>query len=445
MVWQVFNSRQRAKRLTAAMFSIALVALLAGPGLALGDGKADPSFGVKGIAAFDPDPLSLESPSDMTVDAKGRIVLAGTTTNGPGGNQAWFARLKRNGELDPSFGTGGVTLFSSPALQYISSVTTDSEGRIVAAGDWYMPPNRDMWLVRLQKDGTTDPGFGIGGGAGYDSGHSFDLGYSAVIGKDGLIYFAGSTGDGDNDTATVLRYTPDGNLDPTWGVAGVASLNIGGTSSRATAICLDRRGRVVLGGQRSYADDSSDLLGARLTRKGHLDPTFNKHGFRVLRFMRGQQAYVTDLAIDGKGRVLLAGSGDIAPDGVPDGLLARLKSNGKLDPDFGQGGKLVRSIYGTRVYLAKVRIDRAGRIVLAGGARRPDGTNKALLLRLRSDGGWDRSFGKKGQLQVSFGKPEGSGTALAIDRKGRYLLGGGVFDNGLAYVERILAKYPRRR
>jgi hypothetical protein len=68
-----------------------------------------------------------------------------------------------------------------------------------------------------------------------------------------------------------------------------------------------------------------------------------------------------------------------------------------------------------------------------------------LLLRLRSDGGWDRSFGKKGQLQVSFGKPEGSGTALAIDRKGRYLLGGGVFDNGLAYVERILAKYPRRR
>ena len=445
MDWQKFDSVEWRKCLVAATLLIALTGLVAGPGFALGDGKPDNSYGTKGVAAFDADPLSIDGLSDMTRDKIGRIVLGGTTYNGPGGNQAWFARLKRDGSLDPSFGAGGVALFALPGSQFVSTVTTDSDGRIVASGIWDTPMDRDMWVLRLNPDGTPDLGFGIGGGSNYDSGQDFDLGYGAAIARDGLIYLVGSTGDGSVDRATVVRYTTDGNVDPTWGIGGAVTLEVGGVSARALAIRLDRRGRVVLGGYRRNANESTDFVAIRLTRKGELDPSFNKRGFKVIRFMRGQQAAVSDLAIDRRGRILLAGAADIAPDGVVDGLLARLKPNGKPDRSFGRGGKVSQSLYGTRVTLARIRLDRAGRIVASGSARRPTGVGRALLLRFRSDGSLDRSFGKKGQLQLSFGEPEASGSTLVIDSKGRYLLGGSVFDTGLVYVTRSLAKYPRRR
>ncbi len=445
MDWQVINAARSGKYLTLVAVLMTLAAVAAGAGLARGDGKPDRSYGVKGVASVDADPLSIDSPSDAARDDQGRIVLGGTTYNGPGGNQAWFARLNRDGSIDPTFGTAGVALFSLPGSQFVSTVTIDPEGRIVAAGNWDMPMNRDMWVLRLNEDGTPDLGFGIGGGSNYDSGQDFDLGFGVAVAGDGLIYLAGSTGDGTNDRATIVRYTPDGNPDPTWGVGGAVQLDVGGISARAEAIRLDRRGRVVLGGYRQNADESSDFLAIRLTRKGALDKSFNGRGYRTIRFVRGQRADVIDIAVDRRGRTLLAGGADFAPDGVSDGLLARLKPNGNLDRRFGKGGKVARSIFGTRVELSRVRIDRAGRIVLAGSAQRANGTQKALLLRLLSNGRPDRSFAKKGQLQTSFGEPEASGTTLVIDGKGRYLLGGRVFETGLAYVSRHFAKYPRRK
>lgn len=441
---QVANSGQSRMCLPVIALLAALLALAAAPALALADGKPDLSFGKKGTSAFDPDPLSLQSPSDMVTDSKGRIVMGGTTFNGPGGNMAWFTRLNRNGSVDSTFGTGGFTTFPVPAQTYIATVAVDSEGRIVAAGNYDLPMNRDIWVLRLKSDGHLDSGFGIGGGVGFDFG-SFDLGYAAVVGKDGLIYVAASTGDGDSDKATVLRYTSDGDPDSTWGTGGAVRLEVGGTSSRAEAIRLDRRGRVVLGGERVNPDDSSDFLAIRLTRKGALDKTFNGRGFRTIRFMKGQRAEVSDMRVDGKGRILLLGAGDIAPDGLPDGLLARLTPNGKPDKSFGLSGKVVKSIFGTRMYLAHVRIDRAGRIVTAGYGRDPRNAEQALLIRFESNGRSDRSWGRNGVRKLTFGQPEGEGTAMTIDGKGRYLVGGYVFDTGLSYVTRLLVKYPRHR
>jgi len=443
--WQELNSKRWIRRLTFAAFSIVLVALAAGTGLAQGDGKADRSFGTKGVATFDADPLSIDGPSDMARDAKGRIVFGGTTYNGPGGNQAWFARLKRNGQLDPTFGTGGASVFSLPGGQFVNDITIDPKGRILAAGNWDISPDRDMWVLRLKADGTPDTGFGTGGGYNYDSGQDFDLGYGVAVAKGGTIYLAGSTGDGITDKATVVRFTSDGNPDPTWGVGGAVTLDVGGASSRAQAIRLDRRGRVVLGGFRSYGDDSADFLAIRLTRKGKLDKTFNGRGFKLLRFMKGQRAQVEDMVIDGRGRILLAGNGNIAPDGVPDGQLARLRPNGKPDRSFGKRGKITRSIYGTSVQVAGIRIDREGRIGVGGGSTSPTDIDKALLLRFRSNGRIDRSFGKKGQLQFTFGLPFAAGGPLLIDGKGRYLLAGSNFGTGLVYVARRLVRYPRRR
>ena len=34
---------------------------------------------------------------------------------------------------------------------------------------------------------------------------------------------------------------------------------------------------------------------------------------------------------------------------------------------------------------------------------------------------------------------------MTIDGKGRYVVGGYVFDTGLSYVTRLLVKYPRHR
>ena len=166
--------------------------------------EADLSFGKKGTSAFDPDPLLLQSPSDMVTDSKGRIVMAGPpSTTGQEHGTVHPAEPERQRRLD----------LRNRRFHNVSGSSADVhrngrgrfEARIVAAGNYDLPMNRDIWVLRLKSDGHLDSGFGIGGGVGFDFG-SFDLGYAAVVGKDGLIYVAASTGDGDSDKATVLRY-----------------------------------------------------------------------------------------------------------------------------------------------------------------------------------------------------------------------------------------------
>ncbi len=128
------------------------------------------------------------------------------------------------GALDPTFGDGGKVLLSlSSGQDRLHAVELDAEERIVAAG--YVSSSitgKDMACVRFLSDGTLDSSFGVDGVAAFDLQlGSDDIAYDLVIQNDGKIVLAGSSDDGADRNAALIRLNADGSLDDAFGLTGV--------------------------------------------------------------------------------------------------------------------------------------------------------------------------------------------------------------------------------
>ena len=101
---------------------------------------------------------------------------------------------------------------------------------------------------------------------------------------------------------------------------------------------------------------------------GRLDRTFGRDG-RATAFPKGATGY--GVAIDAQGRIVLAG---YTLDGDPDLALARFRSNGTLDRDFGGGDGRVSTDLGGTDYGFDLSMAAGGRIVVVGERARRSGT-----------------------------------------------------------------------
>ncbi len=133
------------------------------------DFSVDAGFGSAGVAfaGFPGDPLIAgASAGAVTLQADGRIVLAGMVSDNSNKDDFAVARLLANGQPDPSFNGTGRTWFSKADDDDLEAVAIDHRGRIVVAGS--AQPYGDAWgydfiVNRLLPNGMQDPLFGNGG------------------------------------------------------------------------------------------------------------------------------------------------------------------------------------------------------------------------------------------------------------------------------------------
>jgi uncharacterized delta-60 repeat protein len=239
-----------------------------------------------------------------------------------------------------------------PEGSYAFDVALQPDGRIVAAGTVFVafnpgePSNTDFALARYNPDGTPDTTFGNGGQVSTDFLGMEDDAFSVLIQPDGKIVAVGSA----NDPATfydfaAVRYLSNGTLDTTFGVAGKVHTDFGDQNfDRARSAALQPNGRIVAAGFAiSQNGGVQNFAVARYTSNGILDTTFSGDGKTQIDFGSCCQS---------SNKVLLQSNGKIIIVGYPnsessdsDFLLARLTSDGSLDPSFGAGGK-VRTSFG---------------------------------------------------------------------------------------------------
>lgn len=132
-----------------------------------GDGGLDKSFGGTG-RVIPRTPHVREGLSDLTVDKRGRIVLAGGTTGTPG----LVTRITGRGDLDRSFSGDGYRRL--PRLENPTSVSVDDMGRINVVGyDFDGFSDFQSVVNRMRPGGAFDPT-----GSAQDCGGfcSYDLG-----------------------------------------------------------------------------------------------------------------------------------------------------------------------------------------------------------------------------------------------------------------------------
>jgi uncharacterized delta-60 repeat protein len=157
------------------------------------DGSLDGSFGSGGIALGG----ALPYPRTLALQADGKIVVGGDGSDGPGGTdfnvKLW--RLNADGSPDMSFNGGAVvTTVLGPMEDLALSVLVQPSGRILLVGHTTTSAffSAQFAVVRYTSDGSLDTGFGSDGVATTSiDGFARDLASAAVLQPDGKIVVAG--------------------------------------------------------------------------------------------------------------------------------------------------------------------------------------------------------------------------------------------------------------
>lgn len=291
------------------------------------DGSPDLDVGSGGLATREPATApAYTNTESATAGPDGSLYVSGTLEQNPmsGANRKLaLTKFNANGLLASGFGTNSGTylgLFSqypSDTGSYGGPMVPVAGNRLVLAGTTLLPTGRQgMLLARFSTlSGQLDTTFGTNGYSvtdASDSSASFpDSGSSDIaIAPDGAIYVAGSADDASrNTTAAVVRYTPAGRLDLTFGVNGVkrVQLGVGDERSSAQRILLQDDGNVVvLAGVSPNAGGSFSPRLFRLDASGKLDPSFGTNGV-IAPSLGGDDSSLGAITISG-GRLLVAGS-----------------------------------------------------------------------------------------------------------------------------------------
>jgi len=277
------------------------------------DGSADPAFGTNGVVyAKD---LSGGKATALLRQPDGKLVAAGWVADSEYYCFA-AARFETDGRLDTTFGPNGngfwwtwnnsntSGVFSEPAA------VLQPDGCIILAGDTAgVSQDRDVRLVRLTPDGLKDPTFGTSGIVRTSIGSGAAVARGVAVRPDGRIVVAGWTETGAVTKAFVMRYLPDGTVDPAFGVGGHVILDLGDLSSAGAAMDLELQsdGAIVIAGDGAQGGNTNFAI-ARLTPDGAVDMSFGSAGQTLFDFPGAGEDKAVALAFDAQGNAILAGS-----------------------------------------------------------------------------------------------------------------------------------------
>jgi len=399
------------------------------------DGDLDPTFGTGGFTLTGLTAAGFELPAKPIVQADGKILICSTiATGGPSGNDFFIARFNVDGSFDTSFDFDGqVTVDFAGRSEGCNALVLQADGKIVAVGTSSdTTPNADFAVARLNADGSLDPTFGAGSGTvlvPFDLGdNNSDTAGAVTLQPDGKILVAGWAVVGaSNYDFAVVRLLPDGTRDTTFNSTGrvTVAFDFAGTDGidQADAIMVDDAGRIVVGGVAETQPSSFGFALVRLLPNGQLDHNFSADGRATIDFDLGatlsELSYQSILTRDGK--IVMVGQADAGSGSTTNGdvAIARVLPDGSLDGTFGIGGKVVvpfdQVTNGGEVATGVVE-DDAGRLVVVG-ATVVDDTNfftRSFALRLTPGGDLDASFGAFGKKVYNFGGDSDLATGVAL-------------------------------
>jgi uncharacterized delta-60 repeat protein len=369
------------------------------------------------------------------------------------------------GAPDPAFHTG-ITSIPDSGDDYASAVVALPDGGFLVAGQSDGPLAHGLAAARFRADGTREPLAGEG---------QVFVGASGLQGKtvsatraDGQIMLAMGTNDGH---IVVTRRTAGGYADNSFGVGGTAVLRVSDLAAETQAMAIRRDGRIVLAVFTSADDRSARLV--QVTAAGQLDTTFGTAGVAT----PANASILRDLALLPDGRIVAVGVGDSGghgilarfdPTGHPDPTLG-IGSGVLTDYDSDSFGSLVVLRDGSilvageasdtvngkaaitlrhyrpdqswtstefalradsSAYVDDMLVQRGGKIVVSGSVARNDAgharpTRERVLVRFNPDGSVDGTFGTHGRALLPpapdrYDQP----SALASVARGRLVVAG---------------------
>jgi uncharacterized delta-60 repeat protein len=211
---------------------------------------------------------------------------------------------------------------------------------------------------------------------------------------------------------SLVRYLPGGALDTTFGNGGVATIP-GQSNGNVEAIARQSDGKLVAGGTDGT---NGQMLIARFTVNGQLDPTFDGDGVKDM--LLGTQSGLSNLTIAPDGSIYLVG--DAVSSNVTYQFVAKLDSQGNVVQSFGpnrfsefNAGSTFMSYddAATFDYASSVAVMPDGSVMM-GGQYGTTSSQQSTLWEVTSSGRFDTGFAGDGSLSDAVGSVSSRSDAL---------------------------------
>lgn len=286
------------------------------------DGSLDASFGDGGKVMTDFGDSHWGG--DVLIQPDGKILVAGSASvylDELHMRVFALARYNADGSPDTSFSQDGMLTTSfSQDNDIAESLALQPDGKILAAGTAAMESTLDYAMARYNPDGSLDPNFD-GDGLLTVADRGCWLGHSLTLQPDGKIVAATGSCEQERDIY-VMRLQPDGSPDLDFGDQGSVMTDWGGMEA-PTGVALQPNGKIVVVGYVTIGGAGYSVVMARYLTDASLDESFGYLG-RVL-----TDIYYRDMAqaiaIQEDGRIILAGWSDATDTYDSDFLLLRYR------------------------------------------------------------------------------------------------------------------------
>ncbi len=327
-------------------------------------GELDSTFGEGGVVQID-----ISGATDITeaiaLDASNRILVAGSADTGDGFAFA-VTRLNSDGTIDSTFGNQGKVLIKAWTTGFCKSVIVQKDHKIVLGGYVFNPllGNNVFTLTRCTEAGLLDDEFGQQGIVMTDLGIGAGVANDMAIQQDGKIILAGQVL---NDATflwelALVRYDTHGVPDLSWGDEGLVRMSFPQKNFTIKAVTLDREKNILAAGYLGTAPSNNLFAVARFQKDGTPDATFGTEGL-VINSFGAADNQINDLEVQSDGFILVAGT---SLSGNADRFaIARLDHEGNPDPSFGQNG-IVITVHGLNDGIEATALQHDGKLLVVG-------------------------------------------------------------------------------
>jgi uncharacterized delta-60 repeat protein len=300
---------------------------------------------------------------------------------------------------------------SSQGPDQLHSAAPGPSGSFYVAGFRAQSPTgtRTIVVARVSSSGSLITAFGTGGIV--DTGITFAGGTGEVnvaVSSTGRVIVVGTTpafaNQNDRDIAVVALIGGSGNLDTTFGTAGVVFLDLGtgvdpGTgiftstdSSRAVAIGANDAIFVHAVSRREGGTDT-DFTVAKLTVSGAIDSSFGGGDGKFTLDLQQTPATARGMMVLSDGSIIAGGYANTPGLGTTQPVLYKLNAGGSLVTSFGTGGVFHEIVLATQTEVYGV-VPQGSNVVTLGYGRASGATNDWVSLRFNAATGVrDASFG----------------------------------------------------
>ena len=296
----------------------------------------------------------INNPIAVAVQSNGNIVVAGTASGTNQPNVFAIARFTPSGQLDTTFGDGGLVTTDISGNSALSAVIVQPNGQIVVGGvsvSGRRHESPDTVLVRYNLNGSLDTTFGAGGIVQEVTAVGEPLALAQLSNGD---YLAVTGNPLSPEAGVVVEFSSTGVLQSTVTPATVVAASPS-TPELVNPVIFQPNGDWIWAETVGNGFQRQAVEAFRFSETGVADPSFAS----IKITFGGQKINEPQaLALQSNGQIVVGGMSG----------LARLNANGQLDTTFGSGGSLAT------FQVTGLLIQTDGKIVAIG----PSGADLAL-------------------------------------------------------------------